>query len=145
MIRILVTGSRMFADESMLQRVLNDAAEGHGDVTIVHGKCDPRTPTGVWVSWDFARARPPARPLLGADWLADLYAESRGWKREHHAANWAAFPRAAGHVRNRLMVKRGANVCHAFPLGESPGTRGCAALAAKAGIPTIIHEGEANV
>jgi hypothetical protein len=144
MIRILVTGSRMFADEALLQRVLDEAADGHAAVAIVHGKCDPRTQSGGRIPWDFARTHASAQPLVGADWLADLYAGAQGWTREPHAADWLAFPRAAGHIRNRLMVKLGADVCHAFPLGESPGTRGCAALAEKAGIPTTVHEGEAD-
>ena len=44
-----------------------------------------------------------------------------------------------GHVRNHHMVSLGADLCLAFPLGESRGTRGCMAAAHKAGIPVRNH------
>lgn len=70
----------------------------------------------------------------GADALADEIARHWGWTPEAHPADWDCFGRSAGHRRNTEMVALGADVCLAFPLGESRGTRGCMRLAAIAGI-----------
>lgn len=126
-LRILVTGSRDFGDHLAIQHALMDVlitkATSEPPV-LVHGGC----PTG-------------------ADWIADqLWHE---WRMsgmnlataEVHPADWKRRGRAAGPVRNAEMVAAGADVVLAFPLGPSPGTRGCVRLARAAGIPVIIHEG----
>jgi hypothetical protein len=73
----------------------------------------------------------------GADTLADQVARGWGWEPELHEVtdkDWDFYGRSAGHRRNAHMVSLGADVCLAFPLGESRGTRGCMKLAAAAGI-----------
>jgi hypothetical protein len=65
-------------------------------------------------------------------------------------ANWLEHGKAAGPLRNAIMSKfavtfRGAGhevMCYAFPIGASPGTRGCVQLMKVSGIPVVIHEGE---
>lgn len=83
---------------------------------------------------------------LGADDIADRWAwgmKQEGWNvtPELHRADWDKFGRSAGHIRNNTMVKLGADVCLAFPIGESRGTRGCMRLAERAGI-TVINFGD---
>lgn len=73
----------------------------------------------------------------GADFLAEKVWESLGWPIEKHPADWDKNGRAAGHIRNAEMANLGADVCVAFPLGESKGTRGMMKIAAKKGIPVI--------
>lgn len=59
---------------------------------------------------------------------------------EAHPADWRSCGRAAGLIRNQRMVDLGADLCLAFPLGESRGTWDCVARARKAGIEVRIIE-----
>lgn len=127
-LRVLVTGSRQWPRERAV--VVRDAiAAVAGDrepalVTVVHGACQNREGR-----------------LLGADRWADLTAERLGYCVERYPAAWRELGRAAGMIRNRAMVALGADVCLAFPLGRSPGTRGCVREAERAGIPVRVTEG----
>lgn len=56
---------------------------------------------------------------------------------ETHPADWELLGKAAGPLRNQEMVAAGADICLAFPLGESRGTRDCMERARKAGIPVL--------
>lgn len=139
-IRILVTGSRAWVDQYLLREALLHAAVGHDEVTLVHGRCDPRRPDGSVVRWDAAlRARPAVTDSLrGADWLADRVAVEQAWAVEQYPANWHRDGKAAGPLRNSAMVGLGAEVCIAFPLGQSAGTWDCVRKARAAGIPVRV-------
>ncbi|MEU4709466.1 SLOG family protein [Nocardia salmonicida] len=58
---------------------------------------------------------------------------------ERRPAKWDLFGVAAGRIRNAAMVAElpKPDVCIAFPIGESPGTRHCMSVATKADIPVI--------
>ncbi|MDB5253903.1 MAG: hypothetical protein JWP27_3072 [Flaviaesturariibacter sp.] len=121
---VLVTGSRDWPDngtvEAALTRVLRDViqAEPRRDFVVVHGDC----PTG-------------------ADRFAVRWAEGNaalGVHAEAHPADWRKNGKAAGPLRNSLMVNLGADLCLAFPLGASRGTRDCMRKAAAAGIPVRV-------
>ena len=117
MTRVLITGSRGWEDRLTIARAMLDAADGVTDeIVIVHGLC----PTG-------------------ADEIADDFAEFMNWKIEAYPADWNKHGRAAGPIRNQQMVDLGADICLAFPLGESRGTRHCMQAAEKAGIKVINH------
>lgn len=128
-LRILVTGSRSWQDRATIKDALLKAAEEY-------------TPDdGAWANRDITVVHGNAR---GADTIAHLVAVALGWAVEPHPctdADWAVFGKSAGHRRNGRMVSLGADVCLAFPIGESRGTRGCMELAKKAGIP-VINYGE---
>lgn len=132
--RILVTGSRDWADRTVIDDTLTAIAAAntfHNRVTVVvHGAC----PTGAdamadeWARWHAQRS-----PLV---------------EFERHRANWRAHGPAAGPLRNREMVAAGADACLAFigpcrkrhctrprPHG-SHGASDCANWAEAAGIPT---------
>lgn len=120
-LRVLVTGSRVWRDADRVGAALADVLATYptdGVPVLVHGGA------------------------RGADALADAWwrAQALG-EPEVHRADWTRYGRRAGMVRNYDMVRAGATVCVAFPLGESRGTRGCIRLAQRAGIPTIVHEG----
>ena len=73
----------------------------------------------------------------GVDTVVDQMVRGWGWIPECHLADWVCYGRWAGHRRNAEMVALGADVCLAFPLGVSPGTRGCMRVAESAGIPVV--------
>lgn len=115
--RLLVTGSRNWSDPDLLQRGLDEAVTFLGTsapVTLVSGAC----PTG-------------------ADRLAELYWQERGWPVERYPADFATLGKRAAFLRNALMARLGAGVCAAFPEGRSVGTRMTMTLAAEAGIPVM--------
>jgi len=123
--RVIVTGSRDWEGvgaEHKIQTILNVVlalAEvlGH-KLTIVHGGC----PTG-------------------ADQAIDRWARRRddtGVAVEVHAANWGAFGKAAGPLRNRHMTEQGADMCIAFIRGNSRGATGTVQLAMNNQIPTFV-------
>lgn len=115
--RVLVTGSRDWTDRKAVWLAIFseyvDAEYDSGLFTVVHGDC----PTG-----------------------ADLHArqfyewQSRYVIEERHPADWDRYGKSAGPRRNQHMVDLGADVCLAFPLGESRGTRHCMEAARRAGI-----------
>lgn len=119
--RILITGSREWTDRDLIREAIIFAAQTAGahpqETTIVHGGA------------------------RGADTIAKEIGKQFGCQVEGHAADWATYRKAAGHRRNAEMVALGADACLAFPIGKSPGTRGCVALCEKAGIPITIYEG----
>ena len=58
---------------------------------------------------------------------------------EGHPAEWRGG-RLCGPERNAHMVSLGADLCLAFPLPSSRGTRNCMRLAREAGIPVYVYE-----
>jgi hypothetical protein len=139
-LRLLVTGSRDWADLPLLRDELGTALLelGADRVVIVHGKCDPRDPqTRQAVPWSAAERLEldDQQHLLGADWLADRIAGTRGIWLERHPAKWAEHGKSAGFRRNAEMVALGASLCLAFIKDESRGATHCADAAGKAGIP----------
>jgi hypothetical protein len=121
--RVIVTGSRDWADAAVVRTALTRAwRDGGQPLVVVHGAC----PTG-------------------ADAIADAWAvehEHCGITVERWPANWRTFGRAAGPARNTAMVAKGADLVLAFPLGRSAGTRGCIAAARRAGLHVIVHESD---
>ncbi|MEU9404745.1 DUF2493 domain-containing protein [Streptomyces sp. NPDC048281] len=119
MIRLLVTGSRTWTDRPLLEGVIGELLWlkriGPRDVVLIHGAC-PR----------------------GADALADQFAREIGMDVRRHPADWNAFGKRAGFLRNAEMVRAGADLCFAFIRGGSAGASMTAALARKAGIPTHV-------
>lgn len=114
--RILVTGSRDWADELTVEAALAMACYQQVPAVIVHGAC--RT---------------------GADAIASRWTRSHrviGLTEEAHPALWQWHGKAAGPRRNAEMVNLGADVCLAFIKDGSRGASHTALLAEKAGIPT---------
>jgi hypothetical protein len=121
-VRILVTGSRNWTNRYAIREAIKAAVAASGrsisdnEVTVVHGAA------------------------RGADTLAASAAFELAYRDEPHPADWERYGKRAGYVRNAEMVNLGADVCLAFPLGESRGTRHCMREAEKAGIPVVVHE-----
>lgn len=129
--RLLVTGSRHHKWSAVDTIALLTAAQ---DINRMRSQRTPLMP------WEL--------PLLvhggakGADTGASVVACRMGWLEEVHYAEWNRLGRAAGPIRNRTMVNRGADLCLAFPdhiRGKgSYGTWGCVDLAYEAGIPVLV-------
>lgn len=111
--RILVTGSRDWIDRETIHDALLDAYIQWGfpkDAVLVHGAA------------------------RGADTIARGIWVGQGLKDEPYPAQWRAFGKRAGRLRNELMVDLGADLCLAFPLEHSIGTLHCMKIAREAGI-----------
>ena len=118
--RILVTGSRDWADLDCTYANLATAVFQHVPAVIVHGAC----PTGADAQ---------------AAWWVRMHGHTLGVTEERHPANWrpgAKRDRSAGFRRNAEMVALGADLCLAFIRNGSPGASHTARLAEAAGIPT---------
>ncbi len=104
-----------------------------------------------------AKALAAARPRVvihgagrGLDTWAGLWAAERdGVSQIPMPAQWDRHGKAAGPIRNRKMLEvllaleECGHECevHAFPIGESKGTRGMIEMAEKAGFDVFTHEG----
>lgn len=120
--RVLVTGSRDWADEERISKPLASILAASivlkQTLVVVHGAC-PR----------------------GADAMANAWAE---WHRnqgapieiERHPADWTTHGKRAGFLRNAAMVQLGADACFAYIRNASRGATHTAGLAEAAGIPT---------
>lgn len=113
-LRILVTGSRFWAQKDAIRQAL---AVAPGGSTVVHGDC------------------------VGADKIAGEVAQELGLNEEPHPADWDRHgPKIAGPIRNSEMVATGVDVCLAF--SHSPyegGTGDCTRKARAAEVPVYIH------
>lgn len=119
-----MTGSRDWTDWKTLTAALFQAADCYDPITVVSGAC----PTGADAM---------------AEWVAEHllpFLENGGVRVERHPADWDRHGKAAGPVRNQEMVDLGADLCLAFPLGASRGTRDCMRRAEAAGIPVRVIE-----
>ncbi|MBW4622355.1 MAG: DUF2493 domain-containing protein [Cyanosarcina radialis HA8281-LM2] len=97
MLRVIVAGSRSFADYGLLSERLDFYLHRHSAVEVVSGGA------------------------RGADRLGERYALSRGFPVRRFPAEWERFGRSAGFRRNRAMA---VYATHAvlFWDGSSPGT-----------------------
>ncbi|WP_371793047.1 DUF2493 domain-containing protein [Streptomyces sp. NBC_01471] len=129
--RILVTGSRDWADHDLVRDALATVTYQHVPAVIVHGAC----PSGAdaMASWWVRRYQ-----LLGIT-------EEKHPAKGHPTEDFGPWP-GAGPRRNQHMISLGADLCLAFvmpcrkasctrpqPHG-SHGTTGCADRAERAGI-----------
>ncbi len=119
--RVIVTGSRAWADEAAVRSALTAAWRRAGQpLVVVHGAC----PTGA--------------DRIASDWAREH--ETAGITEERHPADWGRLGRSAGPIRNALMARAGADQALAFPLGASVGTRQAMRCAQAHGIPVIDHD-----
>ncbi len=128
--RILITGSRDWADRNAVYAALHTEVELNWERGY--------DSDGVFVDWippkDFVLVH-GACPT-GADAIANDWAINAWCRIEAHPADWNKYGKAAGFRRNAEMVNLGADLCLAFIKNGSMGASHTAELAEKAGIPT---------
>ena len=119
MTRIIVCGSRDFDDYELFNRSMEENVARFSYVQLVSG-----------------HAR-------GADLFAERYAEEKGIPIAVFKADWEKYGRAAGPIRNRMMLEYALEedaVVMAFWNGESRGTKNMISQAEKAGaVVHIVH------
>lgn len=134
--RLLVTGSRRHTDGALIRQGLREAGARLGrDTVLVHGAATGADALAaeVWARWGL--------PVEGhsADWTGPCRPQCRSGHRKPRRDGSTYCP-AAGNYRNAEMVRLGADLCVAFPLGRSQGTRDCMEQAALAGIEILTFE-----
>ena len=116
--RVLVCGSRTYADAEMMHAVLHRLWKETPFSCLIEGGA------------------------RGADTLAREWAQKIALKTETYPAQWDKHKRAAGPIRNKQMLDEGQpDLVVAFPrltLDVSLGTSHMVALAKKAGVRTIV-------
>lgn len=118
--KILVTGDREWDDIQRVVEALQVYAPG---TVLVHGAC------------------------RGADLICAAVGEALGFVVRGYPADWAAYPRAAGPIRNQQMLTEEhwsdgpIDVCLAFHdhIEDSKGTADMVYRAEKAHIPTVLN------
>lgn len=106
-IRLLVCGSRTYADATRLERVLDGIHRKHAIEVLIHGACHPG----------------------GADILADMWAKDRGVPVEAYPVDHdvdGPWPYAGPRRNERMLLKTHPTHCVAF--GEGKGTDGMVRL-----------------
>ena len=116
--RIVVTGGRNFADPEAVSRALSAVHRKHGIDILIQGGAN------------------------GADRLCAEWAWDRGIPVGTYNADWKAFGKGAGHIRNQQMIDEGKpDLVVAFPGGR--GTADMVGRARSAGVPVRAF-GSAN-
>lgn len=98
MYKVIIAGSRDFADYELLSSFADEVLTGAEDIEIVSGGA------------------------RGADGLGERYARERGYALKVFPAEWKKWGRAAGPIRNGQMAGY-ADALIAFWDGQSSGTR----------------------
>lgn len=111
--KYLICGDRNWADAETIREFIDSLPAGS---VIIHGDC------------------------RGVDRIAGTAAAARGLDVRAMSANWEAFGRSAGPIRNTAMLQLKPDECVAFhdDLGRSLGTKDMLAKATKAGIPVRV-------
>lgn len=121
--RVIVAGSRDFADYGYLRNALDRILDPTDDVEFVSGDC------------------------RGADRLGIRYADEHQIYLRHFPADWDKYGRAAGPMRNRAMARYAAEdhgMLIAFWDGVSRGTKNMIEEAKKAGLKVYVYTGGAE-
>lgn len=118
-IRVLVTGGRKYENQKAVFLALDTIeAESNAEVVVIEGG---------------QRGYENGKPVRGADYLANRWAEERGRPCLTYFAAWEREGSAAGPIRNSEMLRISKpHICLAFPGGR--GTEDMRTKAFAAGI-----------
>lgn len=112
-VKVLVCGGRDYTNHALVEGCLDAMQARYDGITLIHGACQ-----------------------TGADAFADSWGGANGVRMLVFPANWKAYGRAAGPVRNREMLARGKpDLVLAFKGGD--GTENMVAQAEAAGVTVV--------
>lgn len=114
--RVLIYGSRTWQDTAAIREFVQSLPDGS---VVIHGGAD------------------------GADSIAGQAAEARGLRVIVYRANWWAYRKAAGPIRNQQMIDDGKpTIARGYRRGfNSPGTDDMTRRLERAGIPhEVVNE-----
>ena len=115
MVRIIIAGGRDFNNYEFLElsvdSVLTELSIKNMSVGLGSG------PAGILHGVEFISGT-----ARGADTLGENFAASRDWKVMRFPANWDAYGKSAGYIRNEQMAKV-ADACVCFWDEQSKGTK----------------------
>ena len=131
--RVLVTGSRYLTDGSQVWDALDAQVEQYGEIIVIEGGA----PGADQAAAAYAFSHDVYHEQYPADWERECDARCYHKPRTKNGRHYCPM---AGHLRNQKMIDLGADVCLAFPMRDSRGTRDCMKRAEAAGIPVIKHE-----
>lgn len=105
--KIVVSGSRDWSDQSRIEKIFLEIKEKRGgeedgeEIELIHGDCQ------------------------GLDILAGKVAKKLGWKVSTFPAQWGAYGKSAGPIRNRQMLDQKPDLVIWFHdnISESKGTK----------------------
>lgn len=117
---ILVTGSRAWIDGALIFSKIHALS---GVTLVIEGGNRPRIQDGQ---------------LTGADRFAYMAAKQLGIPTCTAKANWRLHGKAAGPIRNRVMLDLKPDIVLAFCLDSSRGTMDCVEEARRRGIPVDL-------
>jgi hypothetical protein len=107
--KVIIAGGRDFSDYQLLVEKCDKYLANKTNIEIVSGTAK------------------------GADSLGERYAKERGYSLKTFPADWAAFGKRAGYLRNEQMANY-ANALIAFWDGESRGTKHMIDIATEKGL-----------
>lgn len=113
---MLVCGSRDWQEADAIRTRLRGLVVEHGRFLVIHGDCK-----------------------TGADAFADHAALMLGLDSDRYPADWKAYGRKAGPIRNLAMLDAGPDLVVAFQRNGSRGTQHTIDEARKRGIPVEVH------
>jgi hypothetical protein len=115
--RVLVCGDRNWTNKTRMWEVLNNFHKHVAITCIIEGEA------------------------TGADRLSTLWAALAEVQVERFPAQWSTLGRAAGPVRNKLMLEAGPSEVLAFhnSIAESKGTKDMLRRAQRAGIRCVLY------
>lgn len=113
MFKLIIAGSRSFSDYELLKRTCDALLSNQTEVEVVSGTAN------------------------GADRLGERYATEKGFKIARFPADWDAFGKSAGYIRNKEMARYG-DALVAFWDGSSKGTSSMIALATEMGLKVRV-------
>lgn len=125
--RVLVTGSRVWTDRTAIWMALNQELQMFPEgIVVVHGGCR-------------VDGKPAGADDIADRWAWGMKAAGHNVSVEMHEADYETFGKRAPLWRNQKMAESGIDVCHAFPLHGSHGTRHCITRCYAAGVNVVNH------
>ena len=113
--RVAIVGSRSFGDYVFFERKIKEWEAVHGVITtVVSGGAS------------------------GVDWMAEQYAVKNNRQKVIHKPDWDRHGKAAGPIRNSVIVGDGLDYLIAFPGPDSIGTHDTIRKAKEKGIVVFV-------